>query len=138
MNIEHWLTVKAIFLTMCYIGVATNTINLLRKIFFEKKPLKRWIGGTLITSILGFVLFGISFGIFGIIETNPIKRELFYLFVLIIGILMPLWLDPILTIKYYLDKKRYADSQNMQPVFAFLIILSVAFIALLIFDKISA
>jgi hypothetical protein len=141
MTIEYWTIVKEIFLIMCYVGIASNIINLFLKGLIERdrRPfgprIGPWIGGTIITSVIGSVLFGISFSLFGSLAADTAKQQLYYQLALFVGVLLPLWLDPILTIKNIIDQKSYGRPKNMGPVIASLVVLALVFVLLLFLTR---
>ncbi len=135
MHIEHWVLVKNSFSILCYAGIVTNIVNLSLRTFVEHKAIGPWVGGTLITGIVGAILFGLPFGVFGLLATEITKQQTYYQLALWVGFLLPLWLDPILTAKRLVVKKSYHQSTNMGAVFLLLLVLAAIFLILLFLTK---
>jgi hypothetical protein len=83
------------------------------------------------TAAIGTILFGGSLGIFGLLAADNAKQQLYYQLALFVGFLLPVWLDPILTVKRLMDGKSYHETVNMGVVLLFLVALSVVFLVLL-------
>lgn len=131
MRIEYWILVKNSFSWLCYAGIATNIVNVSLRTFVEHKAIGPWIGGTLITAAVGAFLFGLPFGVFGLLATEITKQQTYYQLALWVGFFLPLWLDPLLTVKRLVDKKSYHQATNMGAVLLLLLVLATIFLILL-------
>lgn len=135
MDIENWQTVYRLMIYMSYLGVVTTSINLFIKIHIERRSLHRWFLGGLMHCFKGFLLFGLPFAVFGFLANNPLKRDIFYRFVTISAI-MPIWMDPLISIKFWIDRQSYTGNQRqLILVDMFLVLISIILLVALIVDK---
>lgn len=127
---NNWLIVLRVVQALNIIGVLSLACNAYTKRSSEHKALGPWILGLGMGVLFGTLLLGVPFFIAGY-KALPDRRWIFLQLGLSLGVLLPLWLDPLLTFRYIFDRTRYTMPGRIFPVWGLIIAFAIAVWALL-------
>ena len=112
--LTYWLRVIQ---ALNVVGVLTLIVHAFVQSHLDHRSLKKWMVGLIGGSVFGTVLVGVPFLIAGLRTEIPGMQWIWLQYGVSAGVLMPLWLDSILTIKFILHRPQYTERPRKLMVF---------------------